>query len=103
MHVEDQVIAGIESPRHALRLYQYRRIWFPEQKITIGIELAARIYFQLHPRNAGFPIRRMCAAKRGRAIDEDVGVMHDLRRGGTDLHGANVMPLLERIRQNEID
>ena len=81
MHIEDQVIAGIEPPGHALRLNQDWRVRFPKQKITIGIEVVSRIHFQLHPGNAVFPFRRMRAAKRGGAIDEDVGVMNDLRRG----------------------
>ena len=102
MHIEDQVIAGIESPGHALRLNQHRRVRLPKQKIAIGIKLVARIHFQLHPGNTVFPFRRVRTAKRCGAIDEDVGVMNDLRRGRADLHGANVMRLLERIGQNEV-
>ncbi len=56
MHIQDQIIAGIESPRHTLRLNQYRRVRFPKQKIAVGIELVSRIYFQLHPGNAGLSI-----------------------------------------------
>ena len=102
MHIEDQVIARVEPPWHTLRLNQDRRIRFPKQKVAIGIKLVSRIDFQLHPWNALLPLRRVRAAKRCRAIDEDIGVMNDPGRGGADLHGADVMRLLQRIRQNEV-
>ena len=102
MDVEDQVVARIEPPWHALRLDQCRRIRLPEEEVAVGIEGVAGIEKDLHARDAGLPIGGMLLAKAAGAIDQHVGVMHDLRRAGADLHGANIVALLERIGQDEV-
>ena len=43
VHIEDEIVAGIEPPRHPAGFRQHRRIRFPEEKMTVRVESISSI------------------------------------------------------------
>ena len=102
VHIEDEVVARIEAPRHSGWLHEHGRVRFPEQKMAVGIESVAAIQIQLHARHSVLPVIGVGTAERCGAIDEHVGMVDELQRPGQDLHGADEVGLGERIGQDEV-
>src|SRR6202034_348796 len=88
VHVEDEIVAGIEAPGHAGGFLDDRRVWFPEEKMAVGVEGIASVEFQLHAWNSLLPVMMLASIRCG-SIDEDIGVMNDLWSSGQDFHSAN--------------
>ena len=102
MHVQDQIVAGIQTPGHTGRLYERGSVRFPEEEVTIGVEAVAGGHSSLHTGDSLLPIHRVSMAQRGCAVDQHVSVMNHLRRPRLDLHRANIFRLGNRNRQDEI-
>ncbi len=102
VHVEDEVVAGIEAPGHGRRFLEDGCVGLPEEEVAVGIEDIAGVDFEFHAAEAVLPVGGMRSAPGAGAIDEDIRVMHDLRDAGENLYGADVVGLGEGIGKDEV-
>ena len=71
--VEHQLVAGVEPPREAVGLDVRRGAGLPEKEVAVGIEGAAHDG-EIH---AGETLPGAISCVRGgRAVDQQIGVMH---------------------------
>ena len=87
LHVQlhDEIAAGLERPRQ-LRRHERRDLSRrPAEEMAVGILRRSRHQAVV----AGQRIGLVQLARRGGAIDADVGVMHDARVAGMELDAAS--------------
>ena len=85
VHVEDEIVAGIEPPGHAG-----------------GFDESGGVDGEFHAGNSLLPIVGVLAAQGGGSVNEDVGVVDDTRCAGLDLHGADVFRLRDWDGKDEV-
>ena len=56
MDVEDEVVAGVETPGHAVGLDEGGGIGLPEEEVAVGVEAVAGVHEELHAGNAVLPV-----------------------------------------------
>ncbi len=84
VRVQHQLIARIQPPGEPVRFHVRRAARFPEKKIAVGRERAAE-QSQIHSRKAA-----ALTLQRPQAVNQKVGVMHQVALARTDLDGAHV-------------
>ena len=102
VHVEDEVVAGVQPPRHRLRLHQRGRVRLPEKEVRIRVKALARVDRDVHARDAALPVVRVRAAQCLCAVQNHVGVVHHARRTRLDLHRSNPLRRCEGGGQHEV-
>ena len=89
VQVEDEVGIGIQPPRHAFGLAHRRRPRLPEEEVAVGLE-AIGLQDDVHAAEPGPRVARVLPPRGPRAVEEDVGVMHDRLLSGTQLERLHV-------------
>ncbi len=97
MHFDDQVGARSETPRQALREQRSDLTRRPAEKMAVGVDGGVREQ-SVVPRSRVLFVER---ARGRRAIDPDVGMMHDLRIARPEFHTPDVAHALDWNRQHE--
>ena len=102
VHVEDEVVTGVEMPLSSPWLGDGGRVRFPEEEVAVGVEGGSSVDVEFHAGDAGLPVGGVLPAKGAGAIEEDVCVMDGC--GGTreDLHGADVPGRSKREGKDEV-
>ena len=94
LHVQlhDEIAAGLERPRQ-LGLHERRDLSRrPAEEVSVGIFRRSRHQAVVARQRIGL----VESARRRRAIDADVGVMHDARVAGMEFDAGHVGPLRHR-------
>ena len=101
MHVQDEVGAPVDPPRHALGLLVGKRAGLPEEEVAVGVE-ALRLGRDLHAREAHVGVGRVAFTGLPRAVDEQVRVVTDLAVTHPDLHRPHVARARHRSGEDEV-
>ncbi len=100
MSVENEIGAGIEFPRKAVRFDPRGAARFPEKEVAVEIENAV-LNAEIHAGKARSGLDFL-EARGARAIHQQVCVMHAVRNAGANFDRAHVTLRSERRRENKI-
>ena len=102
VHVQDQVGTRIDLPLHPFRFGEHRRIGLPEEEMAIGSNALPASISTSIPGTPAAQSVGCCLRMEAVGVEQDVGVVDDLRRTRADLDSPNVARLLQRVRKDEV-
>ena len=102
VHVEDEVVAGVETLGHGGGFDEGGGVGLPEEEVGVGVEGGAGVDGDVHAFDAQLPVGGEETAEGGGSVDDDVGVVDDAGRAGLDLHGSDVAGAVDGDREDEV-